>query len=505
MLQHAVIKMQKQNIDALINLAIRRNLVIPSFSVYGEMSGFYDLGPEGTRIRNNIVSAWRRYFIDGMGNAEIDTTIVGPEKVFEASGHLEKFFDYLSYCKDCKTSYRIDKVLEEHFESKGDTASIDRLKSATAEELDRMVKENGINCDKCGGELGPAEPFNLMLQTGVGPKGAVRGYLRPETAQSIFLDFKKIFSAGGMKLPIGIGTVGKAFRNEISPRRMLIRLREFSQMELEYFFDAEAGEIIIDGNRVDDAEFMNESINLLTREDQLKGRNTKAATIKEALDSGVIPNRMFAYLVFKYLGFVRGLGFKDDMIRFRQALPEELPHYSKGNIDVEASIGGRFEEITGIAYRTDFDLSNHQKYSGADMSVSVDGKKVMPHVVEISTGIERTFWTLLFNSHYFDEERGWDVVLLNKGIAPYDYAVFPLQKDEKLIALARKVLEELKAKGISAYYSSTGSIGKRYARADEVGVRGAITVDYQSLEDNTVTVRGVADAKQARKKIEEIS
>ncbi len=497
--------MQKQNIDALVNLAIRRNLVIPSFSAYGEMSGFYDLGPEGTRIRNNIINAWRRYFIDGMGNAEIDTTVIGPEKVFEASGHLEKFFDFLTYCKDCKTSYRVDKVLEEYFASKDDTNSIDRLKSATAKDLDNMVKENKINCDKCGGELGPSEPFNLMLQTGIGPKGAIRGYLRPETAQSIFLDFKKIFSAGGMKLPIGIGTVGKAFRNEISPRRMLIRLREFSQMELEYFFDADASEIVIDGRKVEDSEFMDVGINLLTREDQLKGRSMKNVPIKEAIEVGAIPNRMFAYLVFKYLGFVRSLGFKDEAIRFRQALPEELPHYSKGNIDAEVSIDNRFEEITGIAYRTDFDLSNHQKYSGMDMSVSVDGRKVMPHVVEISIGIERAFWTLLFNSHFFDQERGWDVMLLNKGIAPYDYAVFPLQKDDKLMALAKSIIDDLKSKGISAYYSNTGSIGKRYARADEVGVRGALTIDYQSLEDGTVTVRSVGDAKQVRKKVEEIS
>ncbi len=452
--------MKKQDIDALINLATRRNLVIPSYSAYGEMSGFYDLGPEGTRIRNNLVGAWRRYFIEGMGNVEIDTTIIGPEKVFEASGHLEKFFDYLVYCKDCKTSYRIDKVLEEYFESKGDRASIDALKHATAKDLDEMVKENNINCSKCGGTLGEAEPYNLMMQTSVGPKGAIKGYLRPETAQSIFLDFKKIFSAGGMKLPIGIGTFGKAFRNEISPRRMLIRLREFSQMELEYFFDAGASDITIDGKIVDDS-FMSERINLLTVDDQLKGRSTKGATIREALDSGVIPNRLFGYLVYKYLLFIRSIGFKDEVVRFRQALPEELPHYSKGNIDVEVSIDNRFEEITWIAYRTDFDLSNHQKHSGMDMSVSVDGKKVLPHVVEISIGVDRIFWTLLFNSHYFDEERGWDIMLLNKGIAPYEYGVFPLQKDEKLADMAKAIAERLKDTCVSAYYSGTGSIGKR--------------------------------------------
>ena len=504
MLQHAVIKMQKQNIDALINLAIRRNLVIPSFSTYGEMSGFYDLGPEGTRIKNNLIGAWRRYFIEGMGNVEIDTTVIGPEKVFEASGHVEKFFDYLVYCKDCKSSYRVDKLLEEFFESKGDTESIDKLKSATAKDLDRMVKENKINCNKCGGVLGDAEPFNLMMQVSVGPKGAVKGYLRPETAQSIFLDFKKIFSAGGMKLPIGIGTVGKAFRNEISPRRMLIRLREFSQMELEYFFDADAEGIFIDGKSIDEG-FMGEKINLLTAEDQRKGRGMKSATIKEALDCGAIPNTLFAYLAYKYLVFLRLVGFKDDAVRFRQALPEELPHYSKGNIDVEVSLDNRFEEITGIAYRTDFDLSNHQAHSGVDMSISIDGKKVLPHVIEVSIGIDRMLWTLLFNSHYFDEERGWDVMLLNSSIAPYDYAVFPLQKDEKLVAMAKDILERLRSKGIGAYYSSTGSIGKRYARADEVGVRRAITVDFQSLEDNTVTLRNIEDAKQTRAKIEEIA
>jgi glycyl-tRNA synthetase len=496
--------MEKQSVDKLSNLAARRSLIIPSSSAYGEMVGFYDYGPVGIRIRHNIESLWRAIFIERLGNSELDTTIIAPEKVFEASGHLKKFTDPIAVCAKCGYSHRADKVLEALFNKRGDKAKADGIKALPIQELERLMRENKVKCEKCGTELPKVETFNLMFGTKIGPLKEIQGYFRPETAQGIFLDFKEVFRNCGLKLPVGIGQAGKAFRNEISPRQGLIRMREFSQMELEYFFDPEEDKLVIGDEQVDEAALMKVKLMMLTREQQKANEEAKEMTIEKALKDGVIPNKLFAYLLTLEMEFLLSLGYPKEAIRFRQVLLEELPHYSKGNMDCEVRFGDGFEEIAGNAYRTNFDLSNHQEYSKTDMSIVNNEKKLVPHVVELSFGWDRLFWTLLANSLYFDDKRGWDVLLLSEKSAPYRYAVFPLQKDEKLMKKAMELKHRLSDMGVSAYYSHTGSIGKRYARADEVGVLRAITIDYQTLEDDTVTVRDVKDATQVRKKTSEI-
>ncbi|MEM0154933.1 MAG: His/Gly/Thr/Pro-type tRNA ligase C-terminal domain-containing protein, partial [Methanothrix sp.] len=313
------------------------------------------------------------------------------------------------------------------------------------------------------------------------------------------------FRDGGYKLPLGVGQVGKAFRNEISPRRILIRMREFSQMELEYFFDPDAEGLEINGEAIDESIF-SERINMLTAEMQENGsdKKYKPMTIKECLSEGYIPNKLFAFCVYKELNFMRELGFEDGSVRFRQVLKSELPHYSKGNFDMEVEFFGSFEEVSGTAYRTDFDLMNHQKHSGEDMSIINADKKLVPHVVEVSFGLDRLFWTLMGSKLFKDENRGWNVLKLGDYTAPYDYAIFPLQKDDKLREKAIGLRNALISKGIKVFFMQSGSIGKRYAKADETGIRYAITVDYQTLEDGTVTVRDSYDATQKRLPIEAI-
>ena len=495
--------MKKQDINALINLAARRAIILPAFSIYGDIGGFYDYGPIGTRIRNNIIALWRSTFIEGMGNLEVDTTIVAPSPVFEASGHLSNFADPIIACQKCKTGYRADKLLEALYEARDDKSAMSLLKGATFQKMEELLKKEELKCEKCGDPLSKSkiQNFNLMLGTKIGASGDLVGYLRPETAQGIFMDFKAIFRTGGLKLPIAIGQVGKVFRNEISPRRVLIRLREFSQMELEYFIDPDHKEFVINNRKVDLEKALKTKINILPAD--VKDKEYITLSLKECIEKEYVQCAFFCYVLHVQKEFFISLGFPEDSIRFRQVQPEERAHYSKGTIDVEARIEDGWEEISGDAYRTDFDLRSHEKHSKSDMSVINEDKKIVPHVVELSVGLDRLFWTLLANSLYMDEKRGWEVLKLAKA-APYDYVVFPLQKDEKLVEKALEIEEKLKQRGRSCLYSSTGSIGKRYARADEVGIPKAITVDFQTLEDGTVTIRDAITTEQERVEVGKI-
>ncbi len=495
-----------ENIEKALNLIIRRGFIIPAFSIYGDLAGFYDYGPIGAKIKQRLVDQWRRFFIDKLGNLEIETTLIAPEKVFEASGHLKTFTDPIITCLKCSTSFRADKILEEYFSDKNDNAMKDKIKQLGLKELENLIKDTELKCGKCGQKLSASkiQTFNLMLQTNIGPLNSIKGYLRPETAQGIFIDFKTIFRIYGLKLPIGIGQIGKAFRNEISPRNLLIRMREFSQMELEYFFDPDEGTLLINNNLIND-EFLNSVINLLTINDQNSSNiQYNQTSIKEALSNKIIPNKLFAFVIYQEKEFMKSIGFKEDSFRFRQMLSNELPHYSKGNIDLEVKIGNDFEEVAGNSYRTNFDLSNHEKYSNTDLSIMNNSKKVLPHVVEISFGLDRLFWSAIVNAISNDDKREWNVLLLDKSIAPYDFAVFPLQKDEKLIEKANEVVELL-SKTKTVYFSMTSSIGKRYAKADEIGINKSITIDFQTIEDNSVTIRDIKDMSQVRVNINNLA
>ncbi len=429
---------------------------------------------------------------------EIETTTILPEPVFQASGHLSTFTDPIVKCTVCNTPYRADKLLEEFYEKRNDTKSASEVKKMNNEELSKRIKEHGIKCQKCGGALSKAESFNLMFQVKIGPTGSEVGYLRPETAQGIFIDLRELFKTQGLKLPALVAQVGKSYRNEISPRQQLVRMREFTQMELELFFDPaeyvnEIGYINIDN-------IMGEKISFLSRGSETASEKC----ISDLLSAGNIPNKYFAMLLYMEDKLLKKLGFESKAYRFRELEKEELPHYSKGNVDLEVQTSYGFIEVAGNAYRTDYDLISHSKLSGFDLSVVSNNKKVMPHVVEASMGLDRLLLSLLENS-FMSGDREWSWMKMNEAVAPYKYAVFPLQKDDKLIAKAREVSKLLVENGVAAFYSESGSIGKRYARADEVGIPYCITIDYQTIEDNTVTIRDRNTTKQERKSVEELS
>ncbi len=481
--------------ESVENIVERRSLYYPAFSLYKEIAGFYDYGPVGVRIRRNIQNAWRELFVDKIGALELETANILPEEVLKASGHLAAFTDPVVRCVQCKTPYRADKLLEEYYEKKkAKSAHVKKLSQAQLqEELDKA----DIKCAKCGTDkYTRIESFNLMFKTGIG-QGETAGYLRPETAQSIFLDFKTIFRSYGLKLPAAISQIGRAYRNEISPRQQLVRMREFSQMDTELFFDPGDEQRWL--GHIDMDELLKTRIRFILAGEE----EEKAYSLEELLKKGQIPNKLFALLLHLEKELLSRMGITEDRYRFRQLEKEELPHYSRGNVDLEILTHYGYIEAAGNAYRGDFDLGNHSKHSSQDLSVMNNEKKVMPHIVEATLGMDRLFFSLL-DSALADDERGWQFLRLNKEMAPYSYGVFPLQKDEALILKAEGIQKRMLEKRISSYYSETASIGKRYAKADEIGVPECITVDFQTLEDDTVTVRNRDSTKQERVRIDDL-
>lgn len=484
---------------AASDIATRRGLYYQAFGIYKGVSGFYDYGPIGLRIKRKLEGQWRSIFVNGTGALEVETTNILPEAVLKASGHIDTFTDPITNCEVCKASYRADKLLEAYYEKKGKARELNAVKKMSIAQMEKAIREAGIKCEKCGNKLGKVEKFNLLFRTQVGPYGGEVSYLRPETTQGIYVDFIHLYKTYGLKLPVAIAQSGWAFRNEISPRQHLIRLREFAQMEYEMFIDPQEEPDELFGYRMNDV--------LKTRISFVKqggGEKEETLSLRKLIDSGSVPNKYFAMLLYLEERLMAAIGLDRKAYRFREVEKEELPHYSKGNVDLEIKTGYGYTEVAGNAYRTDWDLSQHAKVSGEDLSIISNGKRIVPHVVESSMGLGRLVFALIDNSVVEDKERGWNWLRLNESVAPYRYAVFPLQKDDKLVAKAKEVYRLMLEKGIDCYYSETASIGKRYARADEIGTAKCITIDYTTLEDDTVTIRDRDTTKQARKSFVEI-
>jgi len=481
-----------EKIEKITQIAKKRGFVFPSSEIYGGLSGTYDFGPIGFLLKKKIIDFWREFFIKSEDNIfEIETSLIMPEKVFEASGHLKGFIDPITKCKKCKNVFRADHLIEDSTKM--------FVEGMGPEELTKIIREKNIRCPKCGGELEDVKVFNLMFQMNVGALGDTKGYLRPETAQGIFVNFKNVLVSTRAKLPFGIAQIGKSFRNEISPRQWLIRLREFTQAEIEFFINPEEKTF----EKLKDYE--NVKIRILSREAQKEGKPEEEMSAREALEKGIIPSEYMAYFIAKEQLFYESLGIPKEAIRFRHMLPEETPHYSKGNVDMEILFDFGWKEVVGNAYRSDYDLKKHVEYSKEDLSyVFEDGKKIIPHVIEPSFGIERTIYAVLLYSFIEDEERGWNWFKFVPKIAPISVAVFPLLNKEEMIKKSLEIFKNLR-KEFDAIFDKSGSIGKRYARADEIGIPYCITVDHQTLEDESVTIRDRNTTKQERVKIEELS
>jgi glycyl-tRNA synthetase len=480
----------KISIEDMAAFCKKKGFVYPNSEIYGGLAGFWDFGHLGSELKKNLKESWWKFHVqDREDIVGIDGSIITHPKVWEASGHVDSFTDLLVDCRKCGMRYRADMLIEDVLKVKTEGMKKQGI-------MDLLKK---IKCPKCRSELGEPKPFNLMFQTNVGPVAGSTAYLRPETAQVIFADFKLVADNARLKLPFGIAQIGKAYRNEISPRDFLFRCREFEQMEIEYF--AHPG-------KVNECPYLKEvldyRINVLSAESQVKKKEHVKMSMKEALDKEIIKTAWHAYwLAMEHKWFV-GLGADADKFRIRQHTPGELSHYALDTWDMEYEFPFGWKELQGMANRTDFDLKQHIKVSGKDLSLfdQDSGKKVIPHVVaEPSQGVERAVLVFLFDAYNYDKERGNVVLKLHPKLAPVKVGVFPLVN--KLNKDARKVFDMLR-KEFVCQWDASGSIGRRYARADEIGIYAAVTVDFDSLKDDSVTLRSRDTTKQVRVKISEL-
>ncbi len=520
-----------------MSLCKRRGFIWPSCEIYGSVAGMYDYGPLGFSLRNNIVEVWRSLYKGREGFVEIDTETVNPRDVFKASGHLDKFADKITYCTACNAPFRADHLVKDVCENPD---------TMTEKELEQAFEEHGIVCPECGGKLGPVEDFNLMFRTTIGPGSSRVGFLRPETAQGIFVNFLNLYRYNREKLPLGVMQTGRSYRNEIAPRQGMIRMREFNQMEVELFVDPDDKH----WERFD--QMKDEVLTLLPN----TGTETVTMTVGEAVEKHVIANEVLGYFVGTTKQLLVRAGVDPARLRFRQHLQDEMAHYAADCWDAEALLSIGWTEITGIADRGCWDLTRHAQFSGSDLThfrrydepreeevekvrpnskkigpmfkakakavsdaisakmpadISADGRltvsvngeeivlepdmfevvrvkekvageRIVPHVIEPSHGLDRIFYTVLEHAYTRDEEKDYTVLRLAPEVAPIKVGVFPLMEKDGLDTFAKDLCERIHTHRVEAYYDGSGTIGKRYARMDEAGTPWCITVDYDTLE-----------------------
>ena len=448
-----------KDMETIVRLCKSRGYVYPGSEIYGGLANTWDYGPLGVELKNNVKEAWRKKFIQENKNiVGLDAAILMNPETWVASGHVSGFSDPLLDCKECKTRHRADKLIESFAHDKGEDIVADGW---TDEQMLNYINDNKIVCPKCGKlNYTNIRKFNLMFKTfqGVTEDSTSTVYLRPETAQGIFVDFKNVMRTTRKKIPMGIAQIGKAFRNEITPGNFTFRTREFEQMELEFF--------------------------------------CKPGTDLE----------WFEYWRKFCKDWLLNLGMKEENIRLRDHSPEELVFYSKGTTDIEFAFPFGWGELWGIADRTDYDLTAHQTHSKEDMSYldPETNEKYIPYVIEPSVGADRVTLAFLCNA-YEEQELGEGdtriVLHLHPALAPYKAAILPLSK--KLNDKADEVFQTL-AKAFPVDYDEAGSIGKRYRRQDEIGTPYCITVDFDTLEDNQVTVRDRDTMEQIRIPIDQV-
>jgi len=478
-------------LEEIQRICLNRGFVFPTAEIYSTLSGFWDYGPVGALLKKKLIDYWREFFVKSEDNIfEIEGCIVLPEAVFNASGHLKSFVDPVAQCPKCNSIHRADQLIEEK------TGNF--VEGKPIKELTEIIKKEKIKCPKCGNPLAEVRLFNLMLKTEISPVGGQIGYLRPETAQNIFTAFSRIFRATRSKLPMGIAQVGHSFRNEISPRHFLVRVREFNQTEIEMFYDPNKPDCF----KFD--EIKGKKVVIFTREAQKNKKKPVELTAEQAMKKKIVPSEWMIYFLAKEFEFYKSLGIPEDCLRFRHMLPEETPHYSLGNFDLEIKFDFGWKETVGNAVRTDYDLKKHMQSSKKDMTVLADdNRKIIPYVVEPSFGVERTIVGILLHCFVEDKERGWNWFKFPIKIAPYMAAVFPLVNKDNMPKKAREVYHLLN-KCFDVFYDESGSIGRRYARADEVGTPFSITIDYESLKDDSCTIRNRDTTSQVRVKIDEL-
>ncbi|MFB6246425.1 MAG: glycine--tRNA ligase [Candidatus Pacearchaeota archaeon] len=473
---------RQEKLNDITRVSKDRGFFFPTADIYGGRAGFFTYGHLGKMLKRNWESYWKRMIFSLSDNFyEIQSNNILPGKVFEASGHLDSFNDPLTQCKKCGKRFRADKILE--------AEGVEDAEGLSLEEMNKEFESRGLGCSDCGSGLSEVKWFNMMFEVPIGFEKE-KGYLTPETAQSAYLAFKNEFNATRGKLPLGLVIVDKAFRNEISPRQMFFRLREFSQAELQIFFDPDKIDEHGDWVNVKDSKIKVK----LSSEDE-----AREISCSELNEKHGIP-KYYVYHLSKVQDFYMNvMKLPEEKFRLRELSGSEKAFYNKYHYDVEVYLDtlGGFKEVGGVHYRTDHDLKGHQKVSSERMKVSHESKKFIPHVLELSFGIDRNIWALLDVFHGQGKE-GTMFKFPDK-FSPYKAAVLPLvKKREEFVEISIKIHSHLKQEGFSVYYDETSSIGKRYARQDEIGTPYCITVDDQTLEDGSVTLRDRDSLEQKR-------
>ena len=473
------------NYEDVMKLALERGFYFPSCEVYGDAhAGFWEYGPTGVGLKNKFLELWRRELIRRDGMLEIDGSQIMSKSVFEASGHLGSFSDPIIKCINCKSTFRADRTI-------ADISKIEIPESADLIEFDKAIKENNIRCPKCNGEFENTKKFNMMFRVGIGPEEEA-AYLRPETCQSIFVDFPRLYKIMRGKLPMGIAQVGKSFRNEIAPRQSLLRLREFYQAEIEVFCNP---------TKLDNVENFSEIQNTIIR--LQTDSEPIAMTCKEAVEKGVVPNKFVAYYLGILNEFYEKTGINIEKSRFRKLGEKEKAFYAEVAFDFEVETTIGWLELVACNYRSDYDLSSHAKKSKEKFEVMDNDEKVLPHVFEISMGIDRSLYTILEHSLKDDKENERTVLSLKPYLSPIHVGILSLVKKDGLKEKTDEIHFNLK-KRFDAFLDHSGAIGRRYRRLDEIGSPFAITVDHQTLQDDTVTIRMRDSMEQKRIKISEL-
>ena len=443
-------------LEKIISLAKRRGFIFPGSEIYGGLANTYDFGPLGTELKRNLINLWWNTFVSSRSDMfGLDTSVIMSPKVWDASGHTENFTNVMIDCLTCHYRTRADHLIEDAVKN------IENVEGKPLKELDEIIKDQGIKCPKCGNKTWTkVRNFNQLFETQIGiiTEGKSTAYLRGELAQGMFVDFKQVLDSIHPKLPFGLAQSGKAFRNEITMGKFTFRTLEFDLAEFEYFVKPDEWE------------------------------------------------KYFEYWKKEMYEFALFLGIPAEKLRWRAHTKEELSHYSSRTEDLEYEFPWGFKEMFGLAYRTDFDLKNHIEKSGVDLRYTdpYTQEKFIPHVIEPTFGLSRLLTIILMNAYFEDIEKQRVVMKFPSVLAPYKVAVFPLVGNkEELSNKAKEIFTLLKAK-MSTVLDERGNIGKRYFTQDEIGTPYCITVDYDTLEDDTVTIRERDTAQQKRVKISEL-
>ena len=555
---------EEGRLERLTSMMRRRGIVLPSFEIYGGVSGLIDYGPVGARIKRRVVESWVDHWTSQGDIVEIDSPSITPKEVLVASGHVGEFNDHMSECISCEGIFRSDHLIE---------GKHPKPDSISGEEIDDVISSEEVPCPNCGEcNWNKAKPMNLMFPTTIGAmKGGREAYMRPETAQGMFMLYPSLYRHFKQKLPFGALQTGRGYRNEISPRQGMIRLREFNMAELEYFIDPEEPPVRDIGKWGTPVE--------LVPDPEGRHPGNHSITFSDALDKGIIKHPTVAWFLARTWDFLVGIGIDGSKIRFRQHTGTEMAHYASDCWDCEISGEYGWIECVGIANRTCHDLESHEEHSGTNLlrgwrqysepvlvkrevlspngsvigpifkekasdvsealsrleevpenlpfsldigegasveitsemvtrrseEVNVHGEWFTPHVVEPAFGIDRIIWHLI--DHAFNESgkagEEYTILSLEECVAPFDVSVLPLFDKDGMDEMARNLAYEINSiPGIRADIDTSRSIGRRYARADEIGVPWAITVDHSSLEDGTVTIRRRDDQMQIRASME---